>query len=228
LAAGAVVALWALWTALAGSQLFEIKTVDVRGASALSAADVIERAAVPSSETLLRVDAGAIEERLLEDPWVARASVSRRFPSTLRITVTERVPAAIVDTGVSFWFVESSGRVLAESVVTSATTAPVIRDLPDFVAEPGVTSDSAALRNALGVLSGLSADLRSTVRSITAPSVDETTLLTSAGVEIMVGEAVDMTEKSAIIADILATEGSNVVFIDVRSIERPISRGLSD
>jgi hypothetical protein len=45
-------------------------------------------------------------------------------------------------------------------------------------------------------------------------------------VEIMVGEAVLLAEKSALIAGILAEQGSGVVFIDVRSIDRPISRGL--
>lgn len=225
---GAAVALWAAWSLLVGSQMFEIKRVEVVGTSVLSTDDVIARAAVDEGETLLRVDREAIVGRLLEDPWVEDATIHRRLPSTLRIDVTERTPAAIVDTGVSFWFVEQSGRVIAESVPSSATVAPVIRDVPDFVAEPGKLSDSAALRNALEVLAGLSDDLRSTVRSVTAPSVDETALLTTSGVEIMVGEAVKMEQKSIIIADILTAKGADVVFIDVRSTERPISRGLGD
>jgi hypothetical protein len=133
-----------------------------------------------------------------------------------------------VDTGVSFWFVEAEGRVLTESVPSSATVVPVIRDIPDFVAEPGVTTESETLLNALAVLSGLSDELRATVRSVTAPSIDKTTLLTASGVEITVGEAVNMKEKSVIVTDILAAEGDRVVFIDVRSIERPISRKLGD
>ena len=39
------------------------------------------------------------------------------------------------------------------------------------------------------------------------------------------GEAVELEEKSVLVADILAAQGDRVVFIDVRSIERPISRG---
>lgn len=215
-------------SAIVNSQVFEIESVDITGVAALSVEDVIRRAAIEQGETLLRVDTDAVVERLLEDPWIQDASISRRLPSTLRIEVTERVPAAVVDTGVSFWFVEKGGRVIAESVASSATAVPVIRDVPDFVAEPGEVSESAALRNALAVLSGLSDELRATIRSITAPSVSETTLLTATGVEITVGEAVNMDEKSVIISDILAAQGANVVFIDVRSIERPISRGLGE
>ncbi len=228
LVVAAVAGVLALWVAVSGSQLFEIERVDVVGVSSLSAEAVIARADLGEGETLLRVDGDAVVDRLLEDPWIKEASVQRRPPSTLRIEVTERVPAAVVDTGVSFWFVESRGRVLTESVPSSATVVPVIRDIPDFVAEPGVTSESVTLLNALDVLSGLSEELRLTVRSITAPSIDKTTLLTATGVEIMVGEAVNMKEKSVIVADILAAEGDRVVFIDVRSIERPISRKLGD
>ncbi|MDO8848541.1 MAG: FtsQ-type POTRA domain-containing protein [Coriobacteriia bacterium] len=228
LVVAAVAGVLVLWVAVSGSQLFEIERVDVVGVSSISSEAVIARAALGEGETLLRVDGDAIAARLLEDPWIKEASVQRRPPSTLRIEITERVPAAVVDTGVSFWFVESQGRVLTESVPSSATVVPVIRDIPDFVAEPGVTSESATLLNALDVLSGLSEELRSTVRSITAPSIDKTTLLTTTGVEIMVGEAVNMKEKSVIVGDILAAEGDRVVFIDVRSIERPISRKLGD
>lgn len=215
-------------SAIMNSQLFEITSVDVTGVTALSAKDVTARASIEEGETLLRIDKDAVAERLLEDPWIEDVSISRRLPSTLRIAVSERVPAAVVDTGVSFWFVERDARVIAESVASSATVVPVIRDVPDFVAEPGKVSESAALRNALAVLSGLSDELRATVRSITAPSVSETTLLTASGVEIMVGEAVHVDEKSAIVSDILTTQGASVVFIDVRSIERPISRGLGE
>lgn len=227
-ALAAIIAAALSWSAIVNSQVFEIENVEVTGASALSAEDVISRATIDSGETLLRIDEEAVVKRLLEDPWIAEASIRRRFPSTVRIEVTERVPAAVVDTGVSFWFVEESGRVIAESVASSATVVPVIRDVPDFVAEPGKRSDSETLRNALDVLSGISDELRGTIRSITAPSVGETTLLTATGVEITVGEAVHMDEKSVIIRDILAAQGANVVFIDVRSIERPISRGLGE
>ncbi len=225
---GVLLALWALWAGLSGSQLFEIREVAVVGNTRLTADEVIELAGIAGGETLLRIDGDEIRENLTADPWVAEAHVSRRPPSTLRIEVLERTPAAVVDSGATFWFVEEGGRVLAESIASSATVVPVIRDVPDFVAEPGSVSTSETLRNALRVLTGLSDELRSSVRTISAPTIEETALLTASGVEIMMGEAVNMPEKSVLVSDILDTQGANVVFIDVRSIERPISRGLND
>lgn len=227
MAIGVLGAFWALWALVSGSQIFEIETIDVRGVTTLSAETVIARAALPDGETLLRVDSDAVTDRLLKEPWIADATVSRWIPSTLRITVEERVPVAVVDTGMTFWFVDGSGRVLSESVPDSATVLPVIRDVPDFAAEPGVVSDSKTLRNAISVLAGLSDELVASVRTVSAPSANETALLTASSVEIMIGEAVRLGEKSLLVTDILREQGNQVVFIDVRSVERPISRGLN-
>ncbi|MHB1323382.1 MAG: cell division protein FtsQ/DivIB [Coriobacteriia bacterium] len=221
-----VLAAWGVWAGVAGSQLLAIDSVEVTGNDRLSAADVTVLAALPPDATLLRFDASGVEERLMESPWIAGVTLHRRPPSTLRITVTERVPVAVVDTGMSFWFVDGDARVLTESVPATGTVLPVIRDLPDFAAEPGLRSASKALRNALAVLRGLSAELAGTVRVVTAPSVNETALVTTGNVEIMIGEAVRLDEKSLLVADIVEERGEQVVFIDVRSVERPISRGL--
>jgi len=221
-----VLAAWAVLTGVAGSQLLAIENIEVTGNDRLSAADVTALAALPEGATLLRFDAPRVEERLMESPWIAAVTLHRQPPSTLRIAVIERVPVAMVDTGMSFWYVDGDARVLTESVPATVTVLPVIRDLPDFAAEPGLRSASKALRNALAVLRGLSAELAGTVRVVTAPSINETALVTSGNVEIMIGEAVRLDEKSLLVEDIVDERGEQVVFIDVRSVERPISRGL--
>lgn len=223
----AVLLLWTGWTALSHSALFGIKAVDVSGNVRLTSQEIVKRADVPKGATLLGLDRDAVRKRLMGDPWIARVRFSVGLPSTLKIGIVEREPSAVVDSGSAFWFVDGEGRVLAESVPDSATVLPVVRDLPDFAAEPGVVSDSATLRNVLAVLRGLSPDIVKTVRSVSAPTKNETALLTASSIEIMVGEASRLDEKSVLITDIIKQRGGSVVFIDVRSVERPISRGIS-
>jgi cell division protein FtsQ len=228
LAVLALVLVTALSVALYRSQLFEIKSIEVVGNRELATAAVIERAAVPDGATLLRFPRRAIERRLREDPWVADAVVSRDLPSTLRIRIEERVPAALVDTGEAFWIVNQTGLVIAQASLDTTSPLVVVRDVPGFDPRPGRTSNSDALVNALRVLKGISPELASMVRAVSAPSVDETALFTATGVEVMVGEATELDRKSVLALDILAQEGAGVVFIDVRSTDRPISRGLGD
>lgn len=214
------------WIGLTRSQVFEIRDIEVEGVENLSTAEVLKAADVSDGTTLLRVDTEGITQRLRELSWIEDVRVTRALPSTLRIVVEERTPAVLVDTGVTFWYVDQQSRVIAESVPTTGSTLPVVRDLPDFIAEPGYISESSALSNAIAVLDGMSPDVTTTVRIVTAPSVNETTLLTTSGVEIMVGEAVRLEEKSLLINNILAERAGQVVFIDVRSVDRPISRGI--
>lgn len=221
------IGLWLAWSGVSRSQLFAVQDIEVVGSGQLTEQQVVDAAGIPSDATLLRVDTDEVAQRLRENPWIESARVSRRIPSTLRIEIEERVPVAMVDTGLTFWFVDDGFRVIAETTPATDTVAPVIRDVPDFVAEPGRVSDSDALRNAVQALRGLDPELVASVRVVSAPAVNETALLTAGSVEIMIGQATQLDEKSAVVMNILRERGDQVVFIDVRTVERPISRGLS-
>lgn len=215
--------------ALYTSSLFEIRSVEVTGTKRLSAASVEASAAVPPGATLLRLPVGEIEGRLLANPRVGDVRFHRVFPSTLRIEVDERVPAVLVDAGASFWSVDRTGRILGEeSIESTGTGLVVVRDVPGFEARAGSVSEAPGLVNALHVLEGLTPAVATLVRGVSAPSAEETVLITTGSVEIMVGQATQLAEKCALISGILAEQGNNVVFIDVRSIERPVSRGLGE
>ncbi|MHB1341595.1 MAG: cell division protein FtsQ/DivIB [Coriobacteriia bacterium] len=215
-------------TALYRSQLFDIRTVEVLGASRLTPDAVRTRAAVPDDATLLRYPEGAIKERLLADAWIANVQVTRNYPHTLRIRVTERVPVAIVDTGDTFWVVDGAGFVLGEQSLEETSTLVVVRDIPGLDLKSGRQTSSEILRNALLVLVGITDELHGKVRAVSAPSIDETTLITSDNVEVLLGEAIELPKKDIIVLKILREQAGAVVFIDVRNTERPVSRGLEE
>lgn len=224
-----VLAVAGVWIGIYTSQLFEIRTIEVTGAERLTPESVEASAAVPDGATLLRVPAADIEARLLANPWVLGVDVRRVFPSTLRIAVVERAPALLVDAGTSFWSVDESGRILGqESLESTGGTLVVVRDVQSFEATAGIVSTAPGLLNALKVLKGVTPEIARMIRGISAPTVEETVLITAGSVEIMVGEATQLAEKCALISGILAERGDSVVFIDVRSIDRPVSRGLGE
>lgn len=224
---GAMLAVSLLSAALYRSQLFAIESIEVTGTVTLAESDVLAYIALPEDATLLRFPRSEIEAALEADPWIAEVRLTRRLPGTLAVEIRERSAVALVDTGMTFWYVDGDGRFLGEASLESTDSPlPVVRDVPALVPEPGVIADSPALANALEVLSGIGPDLGSLVRAVSAASPHETTLVTDTTVEIMVGEAVQLPEKAALALGIMTEQGADVVFIDVRSIERPISRGL--
>jgi cell division protein FtsQ len=79
----------------------QIRSIEINGPFQRVTALAIEEAISDDLEQgFVSADLDVIRERIAALPWVDQASVARRWPSRLFITVTEQVPAAIwVDTG---------------------------------------------------------------------------------------------------------------------------------
>jgi len=189
----------------------------VMGNTQLTADEVRTLAAVSPKATLLRFPAKEVAQRVSDSSWVRSVSVTRDFPDTMRIRVTEFAPSALVDSGGDvFWLVDSSGWVIAQQPQETTSTLITIRDLESFEATAGDRSTSEALRNALRVWKALSPELRARTRTISAPSVDKTALMTTDDIAIF-----DLVARR-----ILEEQAGKVVSINVRTVDRPTWRGV--
>jgi cell division protein FtsQ len=227
-AAMAVVVAGLVWgvIALIRAPIFSVEQITITGATRLTRSQVLARAQVPTGTTLVRLPKRAIVERLLAEPWIREVRVTRRFPHTLDIAITERRPVAIVDAGgTAIWLVDGSGVWLAPRSATDTGTLPVIRDVEGLLPKAGGQAASPELQNAVAVLNGLSSPLRQKVRTVTAPTVDRTALILPRGVQVFVGSAEDIAKKDEVARAILA-QNKNVVYVNVRVVNRPTWRGL--
>ncbi|MDP2182490.1 MAG: FtsQ-type POTRA domain-containing protein [Actinomycetota bacterium] len=209
------------------SSAFTIEKIDVVGNSRLGAADVRAIAALPDGSTLLRYPAGQIKERLEASPWISEASVARDFPNVLRIRITERKPYALLDLGgAKLWMLDSSGFVIGEQTADVTSTVVVVRDVTGADPRPGTRTASEPVLNAIAVWAGISQPLRERTRAISAPSIDKTALITTDDIEILVGASDDIGKKDLLARQILRDQKGKVVYISVRSVERPTWRGI--
>ena len=109
---GVVIAVVAVFGATRSPAL-DVDHVVVRGADQTGAAAVRRASGVPLGRPLVSVDPAHVEARLERLPWVERASVARSWPGTVRITLTERTPIAVVGTGSAAVVVDGDGRAIA-------------------------------------------------------------------------------------------------------------------
>ena len=222
-----VAALVAGAIALYRSDLFAVEQIDVAGATRLTQEQVRALAAIQPDATLLRLPAREIEQRLERNAWVASAEVSRDYPDTVRIRVVERTPAALVDAGGStLWEIDSSGVWLAPRSADATSSLVLIRDVPGLDPVAGRRTGSEALQNALEIAQRLDPYMRSVVRTVVAPAIDKTALITTDDVEVFVGSSEDIARKQEVARKILAQQAGKVVYINVRSVDRPTWRGL--
>src|SRR5688572_24483176 len=78
------------------SALLDVDHVQVLGATRTAQADVIRAAGLDRHRYLIELDGGKIARRVEGLPWVEDARVERRWPGTVRVTVSERTPLASV------------------------------------------------------------------------------------------------------------------------------------
>jgi cell division protein FtsQ len=219
---------FAAWGAVAlyRAPILPVKNIEVSGGFHYDRAALLSIAGIPADATLLRLPEGRIEASLTADPWIRSAKVERTFPGTVRISVEERRPAAVVDAGGANVMVVSADGYWLGKRGSSEEGLVVVSNLEEVVAKPGVKVREPEITNALAVIDGLSPELRAQTISVSAPSVDETAIMTKGDVEIFIGEATQMAEKDRIIQEILARQ-EGVVYINVRVVDRPTWRGLS-
>jgi len=110
----AVAALVAVGVALLHTPWFSARVVTVSGAHPHTAtASIVAAARVGGHPPLISVDPGATARRVETLPFIASAQVHRHWPDGVSITVTERVPKAVLAGPGKFWSVlDGDGRTL--------------------------------------------------------------------------------------------------------------------
>jgi hypothetical protein len=111
--------------ALAGSELFRVREVELVGAQYLSEEEAAEWTNVPADAHLWD-DAAGWKERLAKHPLVRVAEVRRRLPGTLQLVVEEREPVALASSA-KLEPVDEEGRVLPLDPATYGFDLPLLR-----------------------------------------------------------------------------------------------------
>jgi cell division protein FtsQ len=181
----------------------------ISGLNTVSKEEVEQAAAIVPRTPLLQIDTDAVAERVATIRRVASARVQREYPSTLRITVAERVPVVVKD--------YPDGPHLFDRDGVDFASAPPPPGLPFLDADnPGPSDDPT--KAALQVLLALRPEVSGQVSRIAAPSVASITLTLVDGREVIWGTT-DRTEEKALKLGALLTQPGRTY--DVSSPDLP-------
>ena len=118
---------------------FGIEAIDVRGARRLTTDQVTTLAGIHTGQNIFTVDIPAAEQRLLKDPWVRTARITRQLPRGLAVELTENEARAMASIGKALFLVTRSGepfKLLDASdpydipIITGISDANLARDRP--------------------------------------------------------------------------------------------------
>lgn len=189
--------------------IMSVRTTVITGLVAITEDEVREAAGVTPGTPLLQVDTDTVAERVASIRRVASARVQREYPSTLRITVQERIPMVVKD--------YPDGPHLFDRDGVDFVTAPPPPGLPYIDTETPGPNDPAT-KAALEVLISLPPEVSGQVSRVEAPSVAAITLIMFDGRKVVWGTT-DRTQEKALKLAALLTQPGQVY--DVSSPDLP-------
>ncbi len=185
----------------------------MHGTAVLTPAQITGAAKVPVGRPLARVDLGAIERRVAALPRVASVSVTRDWPHTVKIRVTERQVAAVMPDSGRFAEIDKTG-------VRFGTVDAAPQGVPVVNADPA-TVDDRTLRGVVGVIGALPPGVAPRVRDITARTRDDIVMTLDDGVVVMWGGAGDSPRKAEVLVALMKIKAK---VYDVSVPEAPATR----
>jgi cell division protein FtsQ len=202
------------------SPLLDVDRVQVVGAERVAVAEVRGAAVTTSAGTpMIDVDLGRARDGVAALPWIDEVRVTRLWPGTVRIVVSERHEVAAVAHPEGWALVDADGRVL-ELVAPEP-------DLPTLPGEretaPGATLGGDDLR-ALRILGALPSELRAAVDT-TAEGDDGVELVLDDGFRVVLGDGGDLAAKAEAAEAVRQhadTPGDQGCRIDVRVPTAPV------
>ncbi len=192
--------------------LLTVRKIEVVGAQSVPEAQVVDELGVARGERLIDVDAGPAAQRVAAIPALASVRVQRVYPSTVKVTVTERVPAVFVDA--------PDGTHLLDSTGVDFAVAPPPPGVPRLVTDDPGFGDPAT-DSALTVLESVSPALRVQVGEVRAGSISDVSLILLDGRTIVWGDEGNAERKSAVALALLSQPGE---IIDVSSPDLPTTK----
>lgn len=171
------------------SPRFAVAGIDVRGASRVSPAAIVQAAGIAPGENFFRVDGLEIARRLEVFPEIRRADVIRSWPNRVTILVEERRPFTLVHAGRLHW-IDEEGVPVGVARQAVEPTAPVISGLAPEELAVMRERPSPRARTAIALIRMLlrnGSPLAAQISEIDVSRADGPVLYTVDGVEVRIG-----------------------------------------
>nr|MBO2500597.1 FtsQ-type POTRA domain-containing protein [Acidimicrobiia bacterium] len=178
------------------SPFMSVGRIVVDGARQVDVEAVLAQHGIYEGRPLLFLDVASAEAALLEDPWVAEATVARDWPTTVLVEVVEREPAVAVRLADGWWSAAADG-VLLERAEQRPDGLPAA-DFADVPSEE--VAEDLDVAGAIEYLAALPPEYRADALVV---SGDEGLEGTVAGFRVRIGRPFDTAEKARVTAAIL-------------------------
>jgi len=219
-------AAFVLYVAGRETSIFAVRSVDVTGAPDGVAASVLRVASAFRGESLVALDRGELERRLLGLPSVVSVRFDRAFPHGLRIAVTPERPVAVVRAGTRSWLVSARGRIVRALDRGALPELPRLWLPSAVVLAPGRVLTREEQLTVVRALARVPEDFPGTV-AVARERDGAITLVLGSRTEVRLGDGNALPHKLRVASGILRSlspgERATLRYLDVSLPDRPVA-----
>lgn len=200
------------------SAYFAVGAVVVEGNKYISTEDVFGIAGIPAEINIFRLNTATIKNRLLHDLRIDEAEVTRRFPTTILIALSERQPVAWVACSYGFVQMDKQGVVMAAVKSIKKVDVPIITGVRLGNIYIGDKIDTPTVQNVLAYLAYLDEATLGQLSEVNIRPAGDLVAYTVQTVTIRIGPPDRLPEKAKLTGDILREVGnkkSAIEYIDL-------------
>lgn len=209
---------WVGYQWFAHTEIFQISGVDVRGVQRLSEDEVRQIGGIFAGHNIFLVNIDAAARQARRHPWVKDVQIHRQLPNRISMFITERVPAAVLDTGNAKHLLDGEGVVIERISRRTGEALPLVLAQGAQVSN-GEQVSAKGVPEAMDVLAELSARKGWQLSEVTirAESPESLSVL-YAGHEFKMGKggyAEKLRRLGEIVAD-MHERGRDFAYVDLR------------
>ena len=218
------------WQIANSAVVFSTQSIEVLGAETISARQVEEMAGVWQGAPLLRLDLGEMERRLLADPRILSAAVTRILPTTLRIRIEESVGLAVLPYHVGFVEIDRNGTIVSIVTNFSLVNLPIITGLELSNVVLGDKLTGELFEGARAAMAAIPSDMRPRISELHVTPEGEMVLTLTDGLKVKIGTHKGAPARLALLSAVLyayevrGLSAVSVAYIDMTG-EIPVYKG---
>jgi len=200
---------------------FALHTIQVSGGTPALQARVRAVLAPLAGRSLMALNGRAVDRKVDALPGVVSARYDRAFPHTLRVTIVPEQPVAVLRKGKETWLVSARGRAIRQIPRTARRALPRIWEPSAVQVSAGAflaPDEGGTVARVLSLAQGFPA--RFTTASL---AHGELTLHLRLGIELRLGEPVDVRLKLAVARRALRVLPPGSTYLDVAVPQRPVA-----
>lgn len=210
----------------------KVKRVTIEGNRIVETAELTQLIKVPKNTQIQEIDLMAVRRDIMSHHFIKDAVVERDLPATLKITVKERIPLAIINSK-EILYLDEDGVVLPHSISKQLFDLPVITGIPDGLSlAPGAILRNAEIQEALRILASsklVSKELYHLISEVRLRNAGDIVLYASEwGVPIIFGRGEipnKLVRLEAFWNDVVRERGSdNLQYVDLRFDDQVVVR----